>query len=124
MRYLTIALLVLTACATATTPPAGPTPAQAETPAPAQTRQRSPGLVPIAARGLSCNSAVPIDAANEKEGIKRENAWIAENYPGSKKVKQALLQCNGKPADQIDIETADGQKTSVFFDISGWLGKW
>ncbi len=120
MRYLSIALLLFVACATA--PPA-PTPQTEAAPAPAQTRPHSPVVVPIASRGLTCDSAVPMDAANEKEGIKRENAWIAENYPGSKKVNQALLRCNDKPADQIDIVTADGQKKSVYFDISSWFGK-
>jgi hypothetical protein len=113
MRLLTIALLLATACALTTPPP----------PAPAETRPLTPGAVPIAPRGISCNSAVVIDAATEREGIARENAWIAENYPGAKKVGQSLTTCNDKPADQVDIETANGQKRSVYFDISKWFGK-
>jgi hypothetical protein len=120
MRYLTIVLLVLAACATA---PQAPSSQTGEPPAPAQTRPHSPGVVSIASRGLTCNSAIPLEAAGEGEGLKRENAWIAENYPGSKKVKQALLLCNGKHADQIDILTADGQQRSIYFDISTWFGK-
>jgi len=83
----------------------------------------TPGAVPILPRGVSCNSAVVIDAANEHEGITKEKAWIAENYPGAKMVSQELIRCNDKAADQIDIETANGQKRSVYFDISKWFGK-
>lgn len=83
----------------------------------------SPGAIPIAPRGVSCNGAVVIDAATEHDGIAKENAWLAENYPGARKVQQALITCNDKPADQIDIETANGQKRSVYFDISKWFGK-
>ena len=119
MRSLAVVLLLATACASK------PAPVPAPEPAPAETRpERSGGAVPIAPRGISCTSAVVIDAANEKEGIARENAWIAENYPGAKKVGQALMTCNDKAADKVDIETANGQKRSVYFDISKWLGKW
>lgn len=119
MRSLAIVFLLATACASTPTPTPAPEPA-----APAETRpERSGGTVPIAPRGISCNSTVIIDAANEKEGIAKENAWIAENYPGAKKVGQELITCNDKTADQIDIETANGQKRSVYFDISKWFGK-
>ncbi|HXH40963.1 MAG TPA: hypothetical protein VNN08_20215 [Thermoanaerobaculia bacterium] len=113
MRIIAIALLLATACASTTAPP----------PAPAETRPTTPGSIPIAPRGISCNSAVVIDAATEREGIAKERAWIAENYPGAKEVSQALIQCNDKAADQVDIETANAQKRSVYFDISKWFGK-
>ena len=126
MRYFSIfALLLATACATTTTPPA-PQPvaaAAAEPAAPPATADTRPHGVIIAARGLSCNSAIVIKATNEQTGIAEENAWIKENYPGAKKVKQSLLTCNDKPADQIDIETANGRNVSVYFDISNFFGK-
>jgi hypothetical protein len=77
-----------------------------------------------AARGLSCESAVVIEAANTSEGIARENAWIRENYPGATKESQSLTSCNDKPADAVHIVTANGQKVTIYFDISGWFGKW
>ena len=123
MRSLALVLIFATACASTPVPTPAPIPAPTPTPAPAETRPATPGAVPIAPRGISCNSAVVIDAANEKEGIAKENAWIAENYPGANKVKQALIKCNDKAADMIDIETANGRKRSVFFDISKWFGK-
>ena len=100
--------IVLAACSSA--PPAGD--------------QTPTGGVPIASRGLSCESAVVIEAANTDEGVKRENAWIRENYPGARKEGQELVKCNDKPGDAIHIVTADGNKVTVYFDISGWFGKW
>jgi hypothetical protein len=126
MRYLSIfALLLATACATTTTSPT-PQPvaaAAAEPAAPPATTDTRPHAVIIPARGLSCNSAIVINATTEDTGIAEENAWIKENYPGAKKVGQALLTCNGKSADQVDIETANGRKVSVYFDISNFFGK-
>lgn len=135
MRPLAIlALLLTTACATTPPPPVvetqpAPQPvvqAQPEpqpAPAPAETRPRGPITVPILARGLTCRSAIPVDATNEHDGIALENAWITENYPGAKKVSQALITCNDKPADQVNLETANGRSVSLYFDISKWFGK-
>ena len=60
---------------------------------------------------------------NLQTGIAEENAWIQENYPGARKVGQSLTTCNGKTADQVDIETANGRKASIYFDISNFFGK-
>ena len=108
MRSLAAALLFVVACSSSP-PPVQPVGAST--------------APPIAARGLSCDSAVVIEAANTSEGISRENAWIRENYPGATKEGQSLLKCNDKPADAIHIVTANGQKMTVYFDISGWFGK-
>jgi hypothetical protein len=131
MRTLTtFALLLATACATTTAPPAtqtAPQPAAAaaaaEPAAPPATTETRPRGVIIPARGLSCRSAVVIDATTERAGIAQEKAWIAENYPGAKIVKQALTTCNDKPADQLDLETANGRSVSLYFDISNFFGK-
>ena len=98
-------------------------PAATET-APAETTDTRPRGVIIPARGLSCNSAIVINATTEKAGIAEENAWIQENYPGAKKVKQALTKCNDKMADVVDIETANGRTVSLYFDISNFFGKY
>jgi hypothetical protein len=119
------ALLLAAACTTTPAPQPAPQPAAAaatET-APAETRPTTPRAVIIPARGLSCNSAIVVAATTEQTGIAEENAWISENYPGAKKVGQSLMTCNGKTADQVDIETANGRKVSVYFDISNFFGK-
>jgi hypothetical protein len=124
IRQLSIfALLLATACATTPAPQPAAAATPASPPAPAETRPKISRAVIIPARGLSCNSAIVIDATTEQAGIAEENAWIKENYPGAKKVGQALLTCNDKPADQVNIETANGQKVSVYFDISNFFGK-
>ena len=74
--------------------------------------------------GTSCETAIKIDAPNEDAGIKAEYRWIAEHYPGSRRGGQGLLQCNGKAVDQLDFTDAHGKKVTVFFDISGWFGKY
>ena len=119
---LSATILFIAACASTPPPQTAQSVAQQAQPEPAATRPMTPGAVPIAARGLSCRSAIAIDATDSREGIAMENAWIAENYPGAKKGLQALTSCNDKPADQVNIETANGQKVSIYFDISKWFG--
>jgi len=130
-RQLSIfALLLTTACATTPAPPPAQTAPQpaaaaaaAEPAAPPATAETRPRGIIIPARGLSCRSAIVIEATNEHDGIAKEKAWINENYPGAKIVKQALTTCNDKPADQLDVETANGRSVSVYFDISNFFGK-
>jgi hypothetical protein len=127
MRTLTIfSLLLATACTTTPAPTPAPQPvaaAAAEPAAPAATTDTRPRGIIIPARGLSCRSAIVINATNERDGIAQEKAWITENYPGAKEVKQALTTCNDKPADRIDLETANGRSVSLYFDISNFFGK-
>ena len=123
-----LALVLATACATTPAPPATqtasqPTAAAATETAPAEITNTRPRGVIIPARGLSCNSAIVIKATTEQTGIAEENAWINENYPGARKVGQSLITCNEKPADQVDIETENGRKVSIYFDISNFFGK-
>lgn len=125
----TLALLLATACATTPPPPAAqttpqPTAAAATETAPAETTNTRPRGIIIPARGLSCNSAIVIKATTEQAGIAEEHAWIQENYPGAQiPVQQSLTKCGDKPADQIEIETANGRKVTLYFDISNFFGK-
>jgi hypothetical protein len=129
-RYLSLfAVLLATACATTPAPTVAqtaPQPAAAATPAaqpgPPETRPTTRPVI-IPARGLSCRSAIVIEATTEQTGIAEEKAWINENYPGATVSKQAHTTCNDKPADQFDIETANGRSVSVYFDISNFFGK-
>jgi hypothetical protein len=121
------ALLLAAACATTPAPPAATTttqPAAATETAPPETTNTRPRGVVLPARGLSCNGAIVIAATTERTGIAEENAWIKENYPGARKVKQALTKCNDKAADVVDIETANGRTVSLYFDISNFFGKY
>jgi hypothetical protein len=128
MRTLTtFALLLAAACATTPPPPAtqnAPQPAAAEPAAPAATTETRPRGVIIPARGLSCNSAIAIRATTEDAGIAEEHAWIQENYPGANvPVQKSLTKCGDKPVEQIEINTANGRKVTLYFDISNFFGK-
>ena len=72
--------------------------------------------------GTSCAQAVVIHAKDEFSGVRAEYVWIAARYPGYEKKMQALTNCNGRPADEIGIRTADGQEVKVYFDISEYFG--
>ena len=125
-----LALFLATACAT--TPPSAAQPvsqpvtvdAPAPEPEPAATADTRPRGVILPARGLSCNGAIVLKATNEQAGIAEEHAWIQENYPGAQvPVQQSLTKCGDKPVDQIEIETANGRKVTLYFDISNFFGK-
>ena len=130
MRYLTaLALVLATACATTPAPPPAqtapqPTTAAVTETAPAETTNTRPRGIIIPARGLSCNSAIVIKATTEQAGIAEEHAWIQENYPGAQvPVQQSLTKCGDKPVDRIEVDTANGRKVTLYFDISNFFGK-
>ncbi len=123
MRLPAIMLFLATACVSTQPAPPAPSPSPAPAPAPAETRPVRSGSVPILSNGLSCDAPVAINTSDEREGIAKEKAWIEENYPGAKMVSRSPIRCNDKAADRIDLETANGQKRSIFFDSSKWAGK-
>jgi hypothetical protein len=120
MRRLAPLLLLATACTT--TPPPAATQTQSQ-PATTQTETADSRAIPIPARGVTCYGAVPIDATTEADGIAKENAYLADNYPGAKRLSYSVTDCHGTPAHKVDIETANGVKRSLFFDISKWTPK-
>lgn len=74
-------------------------------------------------RGTSTEDAVIIVATDHMAGIRAEYTWLAQQYPGYRRVSQALLRGNGKFYDRIEIETKDGQKKAVYFDITALVPK-
>jgi len=74
--------------------------------------------------GSSCKQAIAIvGAKGEQDGVASEYSFIEQHYPGAKLDQQSLIECNGAPADQMALETADGKKVVLFFDISRFFGK-
>jgi hypothetical protein len=67
--------------------------------------------------GLSIEKAIVI------KSIPDEYAWVKQQYPGSVVERQALLHKNKIPYDRLDVRLADGQKISIYFDISSFFGK-
>ena len=66
--------------------------------------------------------AVIITENDTTRGIAAENAWIAQNHPGYRKIGQALIKEGGGIYDRIDIQAPDGSRRSVYFDIRSFFG--
>ena len=73
--------------------------------------------------GSSFENAIIIKEHSESKGVDAEYIWLHENFPGYKLIGQYLLNNNKKPFDKLDIQTADGQNKSIYFDISNFFGK-
>lgn len=72
----------------------------------------------------SFEKAIVIQAKSESVGIRAKYDWIRQNYPGYKISGQALCRQNKKSFDIISIVTAEGEEISLYFDISGFYGKY
>jgi hypothetical protein len=75
------------------------------------------------ADGSSFEKAIVIQETSETNGVSAEYAWLRKQYPGYKFQSQTLSNHNKKPYDILNIETADGEKKAVYFDISNFFGK-
>jgi hypothetical protein len=73
--------------------------------------------------GLSAEKAIVIRANSENEGVSEEYRWLKKQYPGYTRKGQALVPMNGKNYDVLSITTADGVEKAIYFDISGFFGK-
>ena len=75
--------------------------------------------------GSSFESAVIVKTtAGSRVGIRAEYLWLSQKYPGFKRIWQKLLDQGGKPYDALEIETTDGQRLTVYFEISSFFGKY
>ena len=57
------------------------------------------------------------------KSIAEEYSWVRDHYPGSKFESQALIFQHEKPYDVLTFNLADGNKQKIYFDISGFFGK-
>ena len=78
--------------------------------------------------GSSLESAIVVRAANSSEGIAAEYAWIENKY-GQHEVDWIRRDKNlGQDGDRIIesfvIETKAGESHEVWFDITGFFGRW
>jgi hypothetical protein len=73
--------------------------------------------------GSSFENAIIIKEHTESTGVSAEYAWLRQNYPGYKLQKQALVNNKGVPYDVLDIVTGNGEKKSIYFNISRFFGK-
>lgn len=75
------------------------------------------------ADGSSYEKAIVIQETSETKGVSAEYGWLKKKYPGYKMQSQALNFKDKKPYDILNIETSDGEKKAVYFDISNFFGK-
>lgn len=76
-----------------------------------------------AENGLTIATAVVIQEKTESDGVAAEYVWLRKHYPGYTLIKQSTTSANGKMYDKMDIKTADGSKKTIYFDITGFFGK-
>ena len=74
--------------------------------------------------GSSYDKAIVVKEKNETKGIAAEYKWLRDNYPGYKLISQSLDTKEKKRYDIMEIETANGEKKTVYFDITNFFGKW
>jgi hypothetical protein len=73
--------------------------------------------------GSSIEQAVIIkQAKNSFEAIPLERLWIGDKCPGFKKVKQSLVERNGRKYDVIRMRCGGEEETEVYFDITDCFG--
>ncbi len=116
-------LLLLTACAKQ--PETVATLSVGGNQTPASSGQINPGIEYGGGDGLTMTTAVVIlHAKGEKEGVRAEYHWISVHHPDWKTRGQALLQGGNGIYDKIVCVKPDGKTVDIFFDISGFFGKW
>ena len=73
--------------------------------------------------GSTVARAIVIDGAQgEDDGVKAEYDWLAANRAGWKLTDQELFFSGGKPYDVLSL-IKSGERSQVFFDISGYSGR-
>ncbi len=73
--------------------------------------------------GLSYKTAVIIHETSETRGVHAEYVWIKEHYINYQVELQSLSTHNRKPYDIIKIKLPDSRELELFFDISGFYGR-
>lgn len=77
--------------------------------------------------GLSMETAIVIEAANESEGVKAEYEYLDKKLGrrgADWNLDQQSLQSNGgKYYDKMEITLSSGDKVVYYFDITGFFGK-
>ena len=129
-RTLTARLCVLACCALLagcqgageTKAPAAAAPAPTATAAPAATAAAGP-VTFAGGDGSSAAEAILVKGATEATGVAAEYQWLRDHLPGCRPERQVLLDVGGRRYDQLDVVMPNGERRSVFFDITEFFGK-
>lgn len=85
-------------------------------------KEAASGITYQGGDGSSFEKAVVITGAkNSMEGVPAEGKWLRKKYGNYEKLKQGLIQHEGKFYDVITIRTKKGKEVVVYFDISGFF---
>ena len=110
MKRLVILIATLAACT------AGPRPAPAPLPVSAA------AMADIAGESVEAAVAVPVDAPNG--GVDFENNWIFYRYGRFQRDSGGTGTLSGRRYDVVKIELANGEKKTVYFDITENWARW
>ena len=72
--------------------------------------------------GSSLERAVPILESTEAAGVAAERAWLAEHFPGARKLLGGLQADQGRHYDVVKLRLPDGTEATVYFDITAYFG--
>jgi hypothetical protein len=75
--------------------------------------------------GTSFEKAIVITGAlNDTAGVQAEYQYIRNHFPGATVGNQRLVSQENRVFDLLELVTADHQKRTIFFDITGFFGKY
>jgi hypothetical protein len=74
--------------------------------------------------GVSAETALVVQAANEDEGVALEYLWIDTHLPGSAVTSQSLRDQGARVYDVLRVDPLIGSEREVWFDITDWYGVW
>lgn len=74
--------------------------------------------------GLSLETAIVIHASNETDGVGLEYLWLAATYPDDSLQLQSLVMQGGRAYDVMELQSPDGGRRRVYFDITPFFGVW
>ena len=73
--------------------------------------------------GTSFSNAVVIMVESKREGLKEEYKWLSNNYSGYGLIRRTHVKRSLRHYDIIRIKTQDGQVKDIYFDSTGFWGK-
>ncbi len=73
--------------------------------------------------GSTIEKAIVIKAANESAGVGKEYAILAKMFPGYSMISQGTSSKGSRYYDIMRILTSDKVEKVVYFDITGFYGK-
>ena len=73
--------------------------------------------------GSSFEKAIVMKAPDMVTGVLAEHSYIAKHYPGYQRGTQRMEQKDSKTFDIVEFTTGEGQKRTLYFDITSFADK-